>query len=77
MKVVDHQNATKMWNDDIESKGQVNFMNQCWSCTNLEELESLFKKEEKTCVDEKERKETEAMYLDMKGQKLKIVRSKT
>ena len=52
-------------------------MNQCWSCTNLKELESLFKQEEKTCVDEKERKETEAMYLDMKGQKLKIVRSKT
>ena len=66
-----------MWNDDIETKGQVRFMNHCWSCNTTEELEALFKKEQKTCVDEKERKETEAMYLDMKGQKLKLVRSKT
>ena len=47
-----------------------------WFITDIG-IVALFKKEEKTCVDEKERKETEAMYLDMKGQKLKIVRSKT
>ena len=58
-----------MWNDDIESKGQVSFMNQCWSCTNLEELGNLIKTELKTCADEQERKETVAMYYDMGGQR--------
>ena len=57
-----------MWND-TETKGQVRFMNQCWSCTNSEELGELIKTELKTCVDEQEKEETIAMYLDMGGKR--------
>ena len=39
-------------------------MNQCWTCSNPEELGALIKREVKTCKDDREVKETVAMFLD-------------
>ena len=52
-----------MWNE-ATNKGQVSFMNQCWTCSNPEELGALIKREVKTCKDDREVKETVAMFLD-------------
>ena len=71
MKVVGQQKVMMMnnWNDIVQ-KGQVGYMRDSQALISegeAEALRTLYKKELKTCSDEKEKKELTAMHLDAIG----------